>query len=67
VTPKEPHVRLILELTTTPDQISGKVSRPGQPAVTFAGWIGLLLALDTLRHPDPTTGLSNDPEHHRAQ
>jgi len=55
-------VRLILELTSAPDEISGKVSRPGQPAVTFAGWIGLLIALDTLRHPDPTTDAADGLE-----
>jgi hypothetical protein len=60
-------VRLILELTSTPSQLSGRVGRPGQPAVTFAGWIGLLLALDTVRHPNPTTGHPDDSEPHLSQ
>lgn len=62
MTPDESCVRLTLELTSAPDQISGQVSRPGQPAVAFAGWIGLLVALDTLRKSDACADTPDDSQ-----
>ena len=53
------HLRLELDLYYGEDGLSGSVGPPEGPPTAFAGWIGLLGALDHLRrHPQiPTASL----------
>ena len=46
-------LRVELHLRYRPNGLSGTVGCQGDPPLAFAGWIGLLAALDQLRHRDP--------------